>query len=254
MEFDKKHLLYIGGAVASIGALYLYMRSRQTSAQLATAPAPAPVSGGAAGSDAMNAAQLQAATALAIEQGREQSALEIARLQAATALGVVGAQTAAAEQAQRAQTSRAGIAAGAMAAGTPAGQQTLGALAQGLRNIFDKIFGTGPGAPFNPFGNLYESPIGPTIPSGWFYNEATGSWQQNYSIYNEPIGPTIPEGWAYNPSSGSWEQGAVDWSGYATTTGGGSSDWFGGQVGAWDTGAYPDVSGGGGIDTYGSFF
>lgn len=117
----KKKLLYGGGALASIFALVLYMRNKQTAASAPMPSLGAGTSGGggvSSGTSQNDAAVLNAATALAVEQSRQQSALQIAQLQANTALGIAGIQGSTAQNVANAQTAKAAFGPGG--AGTAA--------------------------------------------------------------------------------------------------------------------------------------
>lgn len=90
----KKALLYGGGALASIAALILFLRSKQ-SAQPSYAVASPQGSGGVGAGGAaspLSAAQINAATAMSIEESRQQAALQAAALQSATAIQVANIQ------------------------------------------------------------------------------------------------------------------------------------------------------------------
>jgi hypothetical protein len=195
-HIDKKHALYIGGAIASVVGL-IWLMKRQSSAQTVAAPAGAVPSSAATGASAQDA---QIAAQLAIEQGREQiataqiaSAEKIAALQSATAITTAGYASTAKQV-------------GALAPGIGAAGATA------TKGIFDILKewlapGSTTGAPGG--GQIYPEPIGPNLPEGYVIDNTNPG-----AIYDYPIGPNLP----------------IDTSGYNTTTSGGSSDWFGGGL------------------------
>jgi len=215
---SKKHWLYIGGALASIVGLFWILKKSNTSSQMPVIQ-PARSSGGGASTDATSAAQVQAAAALAVEQGRERVALA----QIASAEKIAGINAAAAVEAQRTGQSGATARAAIGAATTPGGQAAINAGAATANNLIKQLLNLFKGSP-SP-GQIQ----GPNIPAGWTYNEASGAWEQNGyignfgTIYDEPIGP-MPDyfyGTIYEEPIGPQND-------YTTTTGGGSSDWYGG--------------------------
>ena len=234
MKLDKKHLLYIGGALASIVALIWIMKNRQASSTMPVTGVPSSGAGGGGSTDALAAAQIAAASNLAVEQGREAiqtaqiaSAEKIALANQATQLSIAQGSQSVAKQGQvlGALTSPAGMAAAGQAGKT---------LAQTWQDLM-KMLGLGGEDTAPTGGTTYPNPVGPLVPSGWTYNEATGAWQETSTlppiggtIYNEPIGP-----------SGEWPFTSTAPGSYDAGIGGGSSTYYGESGGVTDTGENP---------------
>ncbi len=213
---DKKKALYMGGALASIVALLWFMKSRNAAntAQPLSAPAAAPgtVSGGT--SDALAAAQLNAATQLQIATGNQN--VQMAQIQAQR------------DVAKGAQSTQLGAAA-LGAAVSPGGQSTLKEIFSAIGKLFTGLFdalGIGPSSSQYPFGKstgeMTSGLMDPNSPNFW----TGGSSEEGAYISPSPFSFTGA------PASALEAGGMVDWAGEQTTsapgtTGTGSTDWFG---------------------------
>jgi hypothetical protein len=207
-HIDKKHALYIGGALASIVALIWFMKSRATSsaaAQPLSAPSATPgtVTGGT--SDALAATQLNAATQLQIATGNQ----AIQREQ-------IAAQTSVARGAQSTQLGAAALG----AAVTPGGQSTL-------KELFDLV-GKGVSAVGSGIGSLFSAIFG----KGTSSEAAPGSL--NDIAFKAEGAYVSPSTFSFTgaPATALESGGMVDWAGEQTmsapgTTGMGSTEWFG---------------------------
>jgi hypothetical protein len=158
----KKKLLYGGGALASIAALLLFLKNKSGAA----APSPVGLGGGASGAggpssgtSANNAAALNAAVALGIEQSREQSALQLAGLQANTAYGIASLQAQSAkDQAQQKTLQAAFGPGGAGTAAAPAAAKAVGDAGKGLIDLIAGFFKTDPNKPNYDPSKPYTAP------------------------------------------------------------------------------------------------
>jgi hypothetical protein len=240
----KKKLLYGGGALASIAALVLFLRkNQQTAMPISGAGTGLSGAGGASsGTSANNAAALNAATALAVEQSRQQSALDVAKLQATTALSIAGLQAGTAQQAASQRTAQAALGPGGAVTAAPAAAKGL---FDTLQELISKAFA---GSDTPSYGAS-----GPNaIPEG--INPQSGQTVYGGQLYPfagppEIYGP-VPDATPY-VSPATYEENGVPFAGeliaagdsyYQGSTGSGDSSWYGENGG---TG-----SGGSGVAVY----
>jgi len=144
----KKTLLYVGGAVASIAALVLYMKSK-SAANSNVGYGGMPVSGaGTGGGSSSDTAAIQAATQATIAQSQEQTQISLAQMNNATAVQVATIQAGAIASANRAKSLTAAVSpGGALTAAAPDVAKGVTGL---LGNLFDTIKGLVTPATSNP--------------------------------------------------------------------------------------------------------
>lgn len=246
MEADtKKKLLYGGGALASIVALVLYMKNKQASAQ----PMPALGSGvsGAggvsSGTGANNANALNAAVALAVEQSRQQNALQVAQLQSQTALQIAGLQTSSAQSIAQSQALKSAVGPGGAATSAlgpgGAGTDLIKGIVGGVNGLLAKWFGNPSGVPSTDITSAGFG-VGAT-PYGFFGDTALypESSQQGYYVMSP------------NSSGNAGNFGLPDFTNYTSEPSNyvqpGVYDFFGGSAGPAD---YYQGSIGGGDSSY----
>ena len=252
---QKKHLLYAGGAIASIGGLVLFMKSK-------SAPGNMPISGAglgagsagaggvSSGTSANNAAALNAAVGLAVAQSQQANALTVAQLQSQTALQIAGIQAGSAKDQANAKTAQAALGpGGAVSAAAPAAAKGLFDTVQDLIN---KAFGGGIKNFTNPTGGSVLDTDNPNAKlSSTSANDFTGyslypeSSKEGYYVYAapEPGAETfnMPDFTQYvaPQSYGDYYQGSI---------GSGDSGWSGSSPtdpvnpDAYDPGSQPEVS------------
>lgn len=220
-EGTKKKLLYGGGAVASIVALVFFMRSKQNAQSAAGYGAlGGGTSGGggvSSGTSADNAAAINAATAAAIEQSREASALQLAQINSTTALGVANIQAGAVSSAQK--SSALGKIFGPGGAGTAAAPIVAKAATDAVKAGTDFVTGF--------FKELFTgTPAGQEAASaaaaqgnieGVPYYLANPSADSTYGLpdFTQYVAPATYDGGDY----------------YMGSTGSGDSSWFGSSPG-----------------------
>jgi hypothetical protein len=136
----KKQMLYIGGAVASIAALFLYMKSR-ASAQAASANSgyggmPLSGAGGGSGSSSADQATIQAQIAATLAQSSQQTQVQVAEINSQTALGVVNIEAAALASGNKAKLiSSIATAPGAIGGATDLGKGLIGLVGGAIKGI-----------------------------------------------------------------------------------------------------------------------
>jgi hypothetical protein len=213
----KKTMLYVGGALASIVALILYMKNKQSAAMPTMSPA---VGGAGSSSNPALAAEIQAATALT----QSQIAAQIAAGNNTTALGIAQIVGNTTINAANINASGAKTAAVIGAVGGATGSVAV----KGILDILKGLLGGGPGEPTTaPTQNSPNSALWKSI-----------GWDPNTTI------PGIPEGTVTTLSSyvppGIYDTNGVIGAGtvllpgsnyYQGNTGGGDSSWFGSAPG-----------------------
>lgn len=243
MEADtKKKLLYGGGALASIVALVLYMKNKQASAQ----PMPALGSGvsGAggvsSGTGANNANALNAAVALAVEQSRQQNALQVAQLQSQTALQIAGLQTSSAQSIAQSQALKSAVGPGgaATAAAPIAAKGIFDAINNAIKGIFapkdtgipsTDITSAGFGVGATPYGFFGDTALYPESSQQGYYvmspnssGSAGNFGLPDFTNYTSEPSNYVQPG-VYDFFGGS--AGPADY--YQGSIGGGDSSYFG---------------------------
>ena len=252
---QKKHLLYAGGAIASIGGLILFMRSK-------SAPGNMPISGAgmgagsaggggvSSGTSANNAAALNAAVALGVEQSRQANALSVAQLQSQTALQIAGLQANSVKDQANAKTAQAALGpGGAVTAAAPALAKGLFDTVQDVINNFFKTAAAN--SPFVPQGNILDTdnPNAKLVANGandfGGYSLYPESTKEGYYIYENPPATdtyNMPDFTQYvEPASyGDYYQGSIG-SGDSGYTGSTPTD-FGAGPDAYNPGENPGQS------------
>jgi hypothetical protein len=243
---QKKHLLYGGGALASIAALVLFMKNK-------SAPGNMPISGAgmgggmsgaggpSAGTSANNSAALNAAVALAVEQSRQSNALDVARLQSSTALSIAGLQAQSAKDQANAKTAQAALGpGGAVTAAAPVAAKGLfDAIQKGIDDFFKNRASNSPFVG-NPTGGNILDTDNPNDP-----NASSGVSQYGYSLYPESTQPGY-----YVMNTPQQNYGMPDFTSYVAPASYG--DYFQGSTGSGDsgyTGSTPTDFGGSGGGT-----
>lgn len=243
----KKKLLYGGGAVASIVALVLFMKNKGQSQPISSAGLGGGSSGAggpSAGTSANNAAALNAATALTLEQSRQDAAFRLAGLQASTAIGVENIRATSQKDVanSRAMQSAFGPGGAATAAAPAIGKGIIDIIGEGFQKLYAAL-GINPNEklPFenpsgasildtdNPYDKAYGGDLypyaGPKEIYGPIPDESFGNYVDSVGVYDN-------SGVPYYLSNTPNDYGTVDFADYYQgNSGGGDSSWFGGSYG-----------------------
>lgn len=219
----KKKLLYGAGALASIGALVLYMKNKQAaSANVGYSGGAAGAGGVSSGTSANDAAAINATTAAAIEQSREQSALQIAQIQSTTALGVANIQANTVQSVNK--SNLLGKIFGAGGAGTAAVAPAFDTLKTLIQDAFKAITPGNISGFTNPAGGSVLDTDNPAVSGG------TGGFltPEGIPYYLENPGYIAPETYDYSGNVIDLTTGPDSVpSFFQGTTGSGDSSWYG---------------------------
>jgi len=217
MTDKTKKILIYGGGAASIVALYLYVRNRNAARSASGfAPGTGTSAGGGASGNPETAAQINAATQLAIAQGSQdiakaniQASTTIAGLQSQTALGVAGIQASATRAAA-----------------------TTGALGQVLAGPASSAGGTAIKGLFDLLGNAVKGIFGPNaaeklgFPKGGIGEPGTTPILLSPEGYSSP-GSSFISPYVYSPKGEAFGLSGANADYYMGNTGSGDSSWYG---------------------------
>jgi hypothetical protein len=243
---QKKHLLYAGGALASIAALVLFMKNKQAPGNMpiSSAGMGSGISGAggvSSGTSANNAAALNAAVGLAVAQSQQANALAVAQLQSQTALQIAGLQSQTLKDQANAKTAQAALGpGGAVTAAAPAA----------AKGVFDLL-----GKGFDALQKAFSPTANPPGQQPNFGNTGVNDFT-GYSLYpgsNTPgyyvLAPVPGEESTYNmPDFTQYVPPASYGDYYQGSIGGGDSGWSGSSPtdfinpDQFDPGSQPEVS------------
>lgn len=214
---QKKTMLYVAGAIASVMALVLYMKNKQA-ASMPSMGTTGGAQGGGSSSNPALAAEIQAQSQLAqaqlaaqIQAAQGTILTNIAGINANTQLGVANINASGAKSA-----AAIGVIGGA----------TGGAAVKGILDILKSLIGGGTTPTTQPNPKSSDSALWPTI--GWDTGKKSGDFSTGIPAGNVDVSSSYIKPATYDTNGGVIGAGTVlspDY--FKGNIGGGASDWFG---------------------------